>query len=132
MATQLRQHTQQGIKAGSDTGFTLIEVVLTLVLAGLAIAVLSKALLQSIYLQKVIDGRITAVVLGRSKLSELEAGSERDSSGEFPTPYQQFRWMATTEFKNGNNEIRLTVKWGDSRASFSHQKEFAGWSFSGQ
>jgi prepilin-type N-terminal cleavage/methylation domain-containing protein len=114
------------IRVSAD-GFTMIEVMLALVLAGLAIAVLGGAFAQATHLQKGLEGRTTAIALGQSKLAELEAGSEVGSSGDFPEPFREYHWNSQEEANGNGAKITLTVEWGDNRASIPRHKEFEGW-----
>lgn len=108
----------------SQAGFSLLEVLLALVLAGTATAVLAFSYQQAAHLQKSIDGRIAAIVLGNSKLAELQAGSEPLDAGGFPAPYQRYRWTAREESDEyGREMIFLTIQWGDGDQA-TYQKEF--------
>jgi len=108
----------------SESGFSLLEVLLALMLAGLATAVLAFSYQQAAHLQKSIEGRIVASVLGNSKLAELQEGSEPLDSGSFPAPYQRYRWVAREETdENGRDLIVLTVQWGDGNHT-AYQKVF--------
>lgn len=107
-------------------GFTLIEVLLALALMSLIIAVLTSSFMQIIHTQEMLNGRITAAVLGAGKLAELEQGSEMGNSGTFLEPYQKYRWLSREEtLENGSRTIILTVEW-DGVNRHKHQKVFQG------
>lgn len=113
------------IKGGN--GFTLIEVILALSLAGLMFAALSGSFAHTVHTQKLLNGRVTAIILGQGKLAELEAGAESGSSGEFPAPHGNFKWFATEESgDDGSATITLTVEWGDDHGSAIRRKVFTG------
>lgn len=108
----------RGNNLKNSAGFSLLEVMVTLSMAGLVIAALSSSFIQNIYTQQQLNGRITAAILGRSKLAELVTGSEPGLRGEFPEPYKQFKWQATEE-KDGEGieAITLTVEWRNKNAA---------------
>lgn len=94
-------------------GFTLFEALLAITLSGLVIAFLAGSYIESVHTQQALSGRITALLLGRSKLAELVQNSEPASSGVFDKPYAQFQWSASDE-KSPDLDIQtvlLTVKW---------------------
>lgn len=113
-------------KLTSQSGFSLLEVLLAVTLTGLAAAVLTGSFLLATHTQKQLNGRAMAQILGASKLAELTAGSELTSSGVFPEPYQRFYWTSREE-KAGNGMIAvfLTVEW--SRGNESVQKTLVGY-----
>lgn len=107
-----------------ESGFSLLEVLLALILAGTTTAVLAFSYQQAVHLQKSVEGRVTAAVLGGSKLAELQEGSEPLDAGVFPVPYQRYRWAAREEADgNGRELIVLTVQWGDGNGA-TYQREF--------
>ncbi len=107
---------QSGIK--EQAGFTLLEVLVALSLAGVVIAIISGAMLQIVHTQQLLSGRGTALMLGQAKLAELEYQAEATSSGEFAKPYQSYKWRAIEE--DDGAAIILTVEWRNSYAK--HQQ----------
>ena len=100
--------------AAKNGGYTLVEVILVLALAGLMVTSLSASFVQSVFIQKKLAGRLTAMVLGEGKLAELEQGSEPTNSGNFPKPYEKFTWVEQEETADdGTKVIHLTVEWRD-------------------
>jgi prepilin-type N-terminal cleavage/methylation domain-containing protein len=98
----------------TQSGFTLLETITAVALAGLVIAVLAQVFVQSTYTQKQLAGRVTAVVLGTGKLNELVRQAETVTFGVFPTPYQQYRWACRTEIQAGGVEkLELVVEWSE-------------------
>jgi prepilin-type N-terminal cleavage/methylation domain-containing protein len=95
-----------------QSGFTLLETVAAVALAGLVIGILAQVLLQSTYTQKQLAGRVAAAVLGTGKLAELARGAESATSGVFPEPHRQYRWSCHTEkLGNGLEQLELEVEW---------------------
>lgn len=108
-------------------GYSLLEVLVTLAMVGVTTAVIAYSYQQSTQLQTLLDGRLVATILGSSKLAELEAGSERGSSGKFTSPYTQFQWIAREEqTPGGTGMIVLTVQWSGGNRNI-HQKIFTGY-----
>lgn len=117
-------------RSKSESGFTLLETVAAVALAGLVLGVLAQVFLQCGFTQKQLEGRVTATVLGASKLNELAHNAEAAASGIFPKPYQQYRWNSQTErLSNGLEKIRLELEWGESdgrsRSKVLHQYRLA-------
>ena len=114
-----------------NSGFTLIEVLLALTLAGLIIGVLAGSFQQATVSQQILNGRVAAVTLGQGKLAEIVAGIEKASSGEFMVSGKKYRWVSQTEdVADGCTRIELTVEWGNHIAPFSHRKQLQGWRYS--
>jgi prepilin-type N-terminal cleavage/methylation domain-containing protein len=117
---------RMGASGGREYGYSLLEVLVALALAGMTTGAITLAWQQSIHLQSLLDGRVTATVLGMSKLAELEAGSEKLSSGEFPPPYDRYRWIAKGEWTGGGSTVvNLTIKWSGGN-HHPQQKVFRG------
>jgi prepilin-type N-terminal cleavage/methylation domain-containing protein len=99
-------------KRRRSAGFTLIEVILALSLAGLIIAVFSGTFVQTVFTERQLAGRVTGLIIGQGKLAELELGSEPASSGRFDPPYESFHWFSKEETADdGSQRIHLTVTW---------------------
>lgn len=95
-------------------GFTLLETVAATALAGLVIAVLGQVFIQSAHTQKLLNGRVTAMLLGSSKLNEVVRQAEPNSSGTFLPPYQDYHWECQTQKGDGGVEkLEFVVKWGE-------------------
>jgi prepilin-type N-terminal cleavage/methylation domain-containing protein len=99
-------------KYTDQSGFTLLETITAVALAGLVIGILAQVLLQSTYTQKQLAGRVTAAVLGAGKLAELSHEAESGTSGTFPEPYSQYHWSCHTEpVGKGVKKLELEVEW---------------------
>lgn len=113
-------------KLKNESGFTLLEVVAVLALAGLITAVITSSFLQSAFTQRQLIQRTTALILGEGKLAELLNEAELDTAAKFQEPFNNYSWSAQTEaLGNGMIAVELTVKWsgGDGKP---RQKIFKG------
>jgi prepilin-type N-terminal cleavage/methylation domain-containing protein len=108
-------------------GFTLLEVLVALSLAGAGLAVLAESFIQSAFTQQKIGGRVAAMVIGSGKLADLERGSELALSGDFSKPYDNYTWSATEEIAPDESVIiTLTVEWKEGGRSDVHKISFKG------
>jgi prepilin-type N-terminal cleavage/methylation domain-containing protein len=104
----------RGNSPGKTGGFSLLEVLIALVLAGTVLTILASSFIQSAFTQQKIGGRITAAIIGAGKLAELEQGSELSLSGDFLPPYQDYNWFASEETAPDESIIlTLIVEWKD-------------------
>jgi prepilin-type N-terminal cleavage/methylation domain-containing protein len=93
-------------------GFSLFEVLAVLTLMGMILVVITTSFIQSSATQRQLTGRLTALVLGESKLAELLNGAEAASSGKFTDPYAKYSWESQTESgESGTSVVAVTVKW---------------------
>ena len=112
-------------KSRLQSGMTLLEVLLTLALTGMSAGVLVAVFMQTVHTREQLNGRVTAQIMGASKLAELGGRGELGNSGVFPEPYQRFRWVAQEDRLDGGTlAISLTVEW--SRGNDLAQKTFRG------
>ncbi len=108
-------------------GFTLLEVLVALSLAGTIIAVLAQSFMQSAFTQQKIGGRVAAMVVGAGKLAELERGAELALSGNFEEPYENYKWYASEDTAPDESVIiTLTVEWKESGTTNVHKTSFKG------
>lgn len=115
-----------GKKLKNESGFTLLEVVAVLALAGVMTAVIVNSFLQSSFTQQQLTGRLTAVMLGEGKLAELINNAEADRNAKFPEPYKDYSWSAETDtLDNGMTAVKVTVKWS-GRDGKLRKKVFQG------
>jgi prepilin-type N-terminal cleavage/methylation domain-containing protein len=99
-------------RKNKQSGFSLFEVLAVLSLMGMITAVIAASFLQSTATQKQLTGRLTAMVLGESKLAEVLSGAESNSSGEFEAPYDAYSWEFQSEpQESGMSLVAVTVKW---------------------
>lgn len=105
----------------SRTGFTLVEVLATILLIAIVLPVANKALINAAQLGDQARHRTEAANLARSKLSELIAGDEWDgngpTSGNFGNDYPGYSWSFTVQAwpndtqEVGLEELDLTITW---------------------
>ena len=93
-------------------GFTLIEVLVTLLLLALVLPVVMSGV--SLSLRAADDSRFKsqASLLARAKLSELQAANQwnlQKLSGDFGTSYPQYRWTAQLSNFDGSTLQQLDV-----------------------
>jgi len=93
----------------AQKGFTLLEVLLALSLAGLFFGIMGASLAQSAYTQKLLSGRITALVFGAGKLAELEAGGENLTAGVFSRANIAYKWQVSETTGENGDDLVLTV-----------------------
>lgn len=96
-------------------GFTLLEIVVALTIAAIALPALLRAFSQGTKNQALIENRTTAIYLLKLRMSEiemlgnLEVGSEE---GEFGTN-SRFSWVSdiSETDTDGLYEVTVTVNW---------------------
>ena len=99
----------------NQRGFTLLEIVVALTIAAVALPVLLKAFSEGTKKQSLIENRTTALYLLRLRMSEiemmgyLEAGSEEGEFGEG----SRFGWISEVAESDieGLYEVIVTVHW---------------------
>lgn len=109
-------------KVKRDQGFTLIEVVVAITLAGLVTVSIAGLFAQAAFTQQYTNRRVTASIIGAGKLAEVECNSEQASSGTFPKPYDDFSWSVYEE--PGENDVKtliLTVQWKEAKYATPRQ-----------
>lgn len=118
----------KNVKRYGESGFSLLEVLIGVVVTGVATAVIAFSFQQMTTLQKQLDGRVTAAILGAGKLAELETGSQVVSFGQFDVPYSGYRWSAR-EVQDGTGQIPeiILVVERDGANGHTYQKEFKGY-----
>ncbi len=104
-------------------GFTLLEVMIALAIAGIALVACLGLVNRSIYCAEQVRRISVATMLAQYKMTELEEQARRramavgDSSGRWDEPYQQYRWQV--EFHStpiaGVSQVTVSVLWGDAR-----------------
>ena len=100
---------------GCHKGFTLVEVLVSLLLLALVLPVVMSAV--SLSMRAAEDSRATATAstLARSKLSELQAQNQWDlqkMGGDFGGDYPQYRWTAQlTNFDGTLQQLDVSVLW---------------------
>lgn len=103
--------------SGKTGGFSLLEVLIALMLAGTVLTILATSFTQSAFTQQKISGRVIAAIIGAGKLAELEQGSELSLSGDFAEPYKNYNWFCAEETAPDDSVIlTLIVEWRDGGA----------------
>jgi len=80
-----------------SAGFTLLEVMVSVTIIGIALVSLIGSQSQSISLAGISRFETTAALLARQKMTELTTGGLRDlttAEGDFGEEYPMFRWQA--------------------------------------
>jgi prepilin-type N-terminal cleavage/methylation domain-containing protein len=103
------------------SGFTLIEVLVTLLLIGIVIPALMHVMTVAGTAGRDAADRNQAIELARSELAVIVAGTQwqnsNNLSGDFAPDWPNYSWKATVQPWNldtsgmGINEIDLTVSW---------------------
>ncbi len=106
--------------SSAQSGFTLLEVMLAVVIVGTVFVACLTLVNQSIHSQSRVEHITTATMLARHKMSELEAEARRgfttnpEESGTYEEPYSQYAWEV--EYLptplDGVQQIRVSVRWG--------------------
>ncbi len=112
-------------------GFTLIEVLVTLVFLAIVLPALMRGIGMTTQTADRAKKRTNATVLGQSKLAELAVSistgqaQNGNSSGNFDGEWSAYHWEAVIQnwaqdtTSEGIQEIDLTVSWNDLGASKS-------------
>jgi prepilin-type N-terminal cleavage/methylation domain-containing protein len=108
-------------RGGRKKGFTLIEVLVTLLLIGIVIPALMHVVTIAATAGREAADRNQAAELAKSQLAVIVAGTQWQSSnnlsGDFSPDWPGYAWKATVQPWNldtsgmGINEIDLTVSW---------------------
>jgi prepilin-type N-terminal cleavage/methylation domain-containing protein len=105
-------------KSSGNEGFTIVEVLVALMLLG--VAGMMTVTLTTQNQDNLAQTRLqdTAIVLAREKLFELEndgLSASTEKSGDFRPEHSGFTWKASTHATNTSAIYRLllTVSWGD-------------------
>ncbi len=120
----LRTPTPQRRHRKSQSGFTLIEMIVATVILALAIVGAISAISSSTRAVEAGERIQTAALLAQRKLTELELQTTNMTSGEqqgdFGADYADYRWRAvmdTTEFDK-LLKVTVTVSWGAGEREF--------------
>jgi len=112
-----KNHSISKISSGNE-GFTIVEVLVALVLLGVAVMMTVNLTTQN--QDNLAQTRLqdTAIVLAREKLFELEndgLSASTGKSGDFRPEHPGFTWKASAHATNTTAIYRLllTVSWGD-------------------
>lgn len=97
---------------GSHSGFTLLEVLVTVAILAIAMVAILKANVQNLDALTRARGATTASVLAANKLAEVEAaGAGRwfESQGDFGENYPGYTWEVETTSTELDGLIRVSV-----------------------
>jgi prepilin-type N-terminal cleavage/methylation domain-containing protein len=115
-------------------GFTLPEVLATLVLVGIALPAVMTGVTLSLHAADDARKRVEATALAEQKLAELTEsdgnGGSVATSGDFGADHSGFSWSASTSNTDTDlDEIRVRVSW-NSRGR-ERGIELAGFAYTG-
>ena len=92
--------------AAKEAGFTLLEVMASVVIIGVAMTVIMTDRNDSVRRVAITDCMRTATMLAQQKVAEIILGMEANTSGEFED-YEGFSWRledSTTEIMQGEEQ----------------------------
>jgi prepilin-type N-terminal cleavage/methylation domain-containing protein len=96
-------------------GFTLIEVLATLLLMTIALPVIMQGISVATSAGSLAKRRVEAASMTQSKLNEIIATGQWQSSqlsGDFGTDWPDYTWSAqVNDFDGVNKQIDVTVSW---------------------
>jgi general secretion pathway protein I len=108
------------LKAGRNSGFTLIEIIFAVAIVGIALIPLIGLQIKTIHLQQVTDRIEEATLLAQEKMTEkmLEITSNPSVSqyydeGDFEEDFDTYHWEYTLSTTDADSLLRidLTVFW---------------------
>lgn len=98
-----------------EGGFTLIEVILALVLIGLAVRFVLPAFSGFLVSERYLTHRQEAYLLAAGKLEEILYQVEMAHEGHFPAPWAHLHWIYRVErLEEGLYRHELTVNWRET------------------
>jgi prepilin-type N-terminal cleavage/methylation domain-containing protein len=99
-------------------GFTLVEVLATLVLLGIVLPALMKGATIALSAAELARHMTEASDLARSKLNDLVAENlwDQASNGDFSPDYPQYKFQVTNNPLNDNGlyNVQVTVTWSEA------------------
>jgi prepilin-type N-terminal cleavage/methylation domain-containing protein len=114
----------QSHRRPARSGFTLIEVLVTLLLMVIVVPVILEGMSVATRSGSIARRKTEAAGLAESRLNELVATGDYQSvqSGDFGAEWPDFRWNLTVETWSsagvqvtGLQQVTITVTWGDQR-----------------
>lgn len=101
-------------------GFTLLEVMVALVIIGIAMVAMLGVTQRHIAANDRLQQMTRATFLAKQKMAEIEfniSGARDRYNGTFPPPDQNFSWEASIFSTpiSGVDQIDLSVVWGDKK-----------------
>jgi prepilin-type N-terminal cleavage/methylation domain-containing protein len=122
-AGRRRCHRRNGRRSGprdGRRGFTLVEVLVTLVMVGIILAVAMNGISLALYASGDAKRKLEATSLAETKLAEMTAGlllqqnTATTGAGDFGPEWPGYRWEATQQNVNGDaelTELQVRVVW---------------------
>lgn len=108
----------------NNSGFTLLEVMVALLIIAISFIVLLHSRNQSVIAADYARHTTIATLLASEKMSEIEHGESLDSgedAGNFGEEYPEYTWRTTVSDTAYElvNEVRVVVSWGEGRSQRS-------------
>lgn len=85
------------IKLDKSNGFSLIEVLVAVIIMGLAVVALALSLESTAGLQERSQNMTRLPLLAREKMESIMAGDERVEEGDLSEPWQEIHWRLDRE-----------------------------------
>ena len=102
-----------------ENGFTLLEILLTIIILSMALIPLMEMLPQALVLDNKVERETQAVFLAQQKLEEVKGEAIYDFSPDysmsataFPSPHSTFKYIVSDDQEAGIKEIAVNV-WYD-------------------
>lgn len=104
----------------SQSGFTLLEVMISLAIIAIALVIMLGLIQRSILVNQRLQMTTRATLLAKQKLAEIEKGIQDQNAGNqggFAPPDEIFTWRSsyTPTLIDGVRQIDLRVSWGDEK-----------------
>lgn len=102
-----------------ESGFTLLEILLTIIILSIALIPLMEMIPQALVLDKSIEWETQAAFLAQQKMEEIKGKAIYDYSPDysesttaFPSPHSAFKYTVSDDPDTGIREITVNV-WYD-------------------
>ncbi len=108
---------EKRVDTSAQSGFTLLEVMLAVVIVGTVFVACLTLVNQSIHSQNRVENITTATMLARHIISELgENTANLEETGNYEEPYSQYSWEVEYLPTPLDEvlQIRVSVRWGTS------------------
>ncbi len=112
------------LNAGSDNGFTLLEVMIALAIVGIALVTLIGLETRTVQLAERQQRVTQATLLAQEKMTEIETGGQALSGlggrdGLFEEPFELYRWAVALEPTPlpSIEMVTVSVAWGNENSN---------------
>ena len=112
------------LNAGSDNGFTLLEVMIALAIVGIALVTLIGLETRTVQLAERQQRVTQATLLAQEKMTEIEIGGQTLSGlggrdGLFEEPFELYRWTVALEPTPlpSIEMVTVSVAWGNENSN---------------